>query len=141
MLFLLLNYSLYSFSCLAIIIIFLFCSLKVLSFTYRGDTVRKFVYPGVYILGFLAVSFLAKEVLAIVFKTAKTSYWASLLKWCRVAVLAAGWIVFFAAFFPVHFLLRGHDKWRRKIEVTFLSLNAPGFGTYAAYDLLFILLL
>ncbi|KAG6536748.1 hypothetical protein ZIOFF_001816 [Zingiber officinale] len=35
---------------------------------------------------------------------------------CRVGVLALGWIVFFAAFLPVHFLIRGHDKWRRKIE-------------------------
>ncbi|XP_020256489.1 glycerol-3-phosphate acyltransferase 3-like isoform X1 [Asparagus officinalis] len=34
----------------------------------------------------------------------------------RVFILAAGWILFFSAFFPVHFLLAGHNKWRRKIE-------------------------
>ncbi|KAJ6802949.1 glycerol-3-phosphate acyltransferase 3-like isoform X1 [Iris pallida] len=34
----------------------------------------------------------------------------------RVAVLTAGWILFFSAFFPVHFLLTGHNKWRREIQ-------------------------
>ncbi|PKA60207.1 Lysophospholipid acyltransferase LPEAT1 [Apostasia shenzhenica] len=34
----------------------------------------------------------------------------------RVVILALGWIVFFAAFLPVHFLLAGHNKWKRKVE-------------------------
>ncbi|KAK8939963.1 hypothetical protein KSP40_PGU013019 [Platanthera guangdongensis] len=34
----------------------------------------------------------------------------------RLAILTAGWIVFFAAFLPVHFLWTGNTKWRCKIE-------------------------
>ncbi|CAL5072370.1 unnamed protein product [Urochloa decumbens] len=35
----------------------------------------------------------------------------------RSLTLAIGWLAFFAAFFPVHFLLKGQDKLRSKIEV------------------------
>ncbi|KAG0480857.1 hypothetical protein HPP92_011715 [Vanilla planifolia] len=34
----------------------------------------------------------------------------------RVAILAAGWILFFAAFLPVHFLWKGPKNWKRAIE-------------------------
>ncbi|GMP37310.1 hypothetical protein CsSME_00009050 [Camellia sinensis var. sinensis] len=34
----------------------------------------------------------------------------------RVLVLTIGWIVFLAAYFPVHVLLKGHDKLRKKLE-------------------------
>ncbi|CAL9207114.1 unnamed protein product [Musa hybrid cultivar] len=34
----------------------------------------------------------------------------------RVIILVAGWIVFFAAFSLVHFLLGEHNKWKREIE-------------------------
>ncbi|KAG6482107.1 hypothetical protein ZIOFF_058736 [Zingiber officinale] len=46
---------------------------------------------------------------------------------CRVGVLALGWIVFFAAFLPVHFLIRGHDKWRRKIERKLVEMMCSVF--------------
>ncbi|KAJ0983279.1 hypothetical protein J5N97_011534 [Dioscorea zingiberensis] len=45
----------------------------------------------------------------------------------RVAILMAGWLVFFAAFFPVHFLLRGHDKWRHKIERKLVEMMCSVF--------------
>ncbi|CAI0469135.1 unnamed protein product [Linum tenue] len=35
----------------------------------------------------------------------------------RVIVLAIGWIIFLSAYIPVHVLLKGHDKLRKKIEV------------------------
>ncbi|RWW45210.1 hypothetical protein BHE74_00048969 [Ensete ventricosum] len=41
----------------------------------------------------------------------------SLMCCCRVIILAAGCIVFFAAFSLVHFLLGEHNKWKREIEV------------------------
>ncbi|URE06430.1 acyltransferase, partial [Musa troglodytarum] len=34
----------------------------------------------------------------------------------RVTILAAGWIAFFSAFLPVHFLLGDHNKLRQKVE-------------------------
>ncbi|CAN1307837.1 Glycerol-3-phosphate acyltransferase 9 [Linum perenne] len=34
----------------------------------------------------------------------------------RVIVLTIGWIVFLSSYIPVHFLLKGHDKLRKKIE-------------------------
>ncbi|KAG0472495.1 hypothetical protein HPP92_017041 [Vanilla planifolia] len=34
----------------------------------------------------------------------------------RVSILAIGWLIFFAAFLPVHFLLTGTNKWRHYIE-------------------------
>ncbi|XP_042375741.1 glycerol-3-phosphate acyltransferase 9-like [Zingiber officinale] len=45
----------------------------------------------------------------------------------RVGVLALGWIVFFSAFLPVHFLIRGHDKWRRKIERKLVEMMCSVF--------------
>lgn len=36
---------------------------------------------------------------------------------CRVIVLTVGWIIFLSAFIPVHCLLKGHDKLRKKFEV------------------------
>ncbi|KAL3637349.1 Glycerol-3-phosphate acyltransferase 9 [Castilleja foliolosa] len=34
----------------------------------------------------------------------------------RVIVLTIGWIIFLSFYFPVHFLLKGHDKFREKLE-------------------------
>ncbi|KAK4491477.1 hypothetical protein RD792_002231 [Penstemon davidsonii] len=34
----------------------------------------------------------------------------------RVLVLTIGWIIFLSCYFPVHFLLKGHDKLRKKLE-------------------------
>ncbi|CAN1344070.1 Glycerol-3-phosphate acyltransferase 9 [Linum perenne] len=34
----------------------------------------------------------------------------------RVIVLAIGWVVFLSSYIPVHFLLKRHDKSRKKIE-------------------------
>ncbi|KAJ6310933.1 hypothetical protein OIU76_015619 [Salix suchowensis] len=34
----------------------------------------------------------------------------------RVLVLAIGWIIFLSSYIPVHLLLKGHDKLRKKIE-------------------------
>ena len=34
----------------------------------------------------------------------------------RVLVLTMGWIIFFSSFIPVHYLLKGHNKLRTKIE-------------------------
>ncbi|ONK65916.1 uncharacterized protein A4U43_C06F2310 [Asparagus officinalis] len=34
----------------------------------------------------------------------------------RVMTLAAGWIVFFSAFLPVHYLMKGQNKWKNNIE-------------------------
>nr|CAD1819176.1 unnamed protein product [Ananas comosus var. bracteatus] len=45
----------------------------------------------------------------------------------RVAVLAIGWIVFFSAFFPVHFLLKGYPKWRRKLERKLVEMMCSVF--------------
>ncbi|XP_077253987.1 glycerol-3-phosphate acyltransferase 9-like [Tasmannia lanceolata] len=45
----------------------------------------------------------------------------------RVVTLALGWIVFLSSFIPVHFLLRGHDKWRRKIERKLVELMCSVF--------------
>ncbi|XP_058092457.1 glycerol-3-phosphate acyltransferase 9-like [Magnolia sinica] len=39
----------------------------------------------------------------------------------RVVILAAGWVVFLSSFIPVHFLLKGHDKLRRKLEVNLVT--------------------
>lgn len=41
----------------------------------------------------------------------------------RGLTLLVGWLAFFAAFFPVHFLLKG-QKLRSKIEVTYLISHA-----------------
>ncbi|KAH9694416.1 glycerol-3-phosphate acyltransferase 9 [Citrus sinensis] len=35
----------------------------------------------------------------------------------RVIVLTIGWIIFLSSFIPVHSLLKGHDKLRKKLEV------------------------
>ncbi|KAK4477267.1 hypothetical protein RD792_016481 [Penstemon davidsonii] len=35
----------------------------------------------------------------------------------RVIVLTIGWIIFLLCYFPVHFLLKGHDKLRKKLEI------------------------
>ena len=42
---------------------------------------------------------------------------AYLLNCHRVIVLTIGWIIFLSLYMPVHFLLKGHDKLRKKIEV------------------------
>ena len=36
---------------------------------------------------------------------------------CRVLVLTIGWIIFLSCYIPVHLLLKGHDKLRKKLEV------------------------
>ncbi|XP_077253433.1 glycerol-3-phosphate acyltransferase 9-like [Tasmannia lanceolata] len=45
----------------------------------------------------------------------------------RAMILVVGWIVFLSSFIPVHFLLRGHDKWRRKIERKLVELMCSVF--------------
>ncbi|XP_020692180.1 glycerol-3-phosphate acyltransferase 9 isoform X2 [Dendrobium catenatum] len=47
----------------------------------------------------------------------------------RVAILAVGWIIFFAAFLPVHFLASGHSKWRRYIERALVEMICGFFVT------------
>ncbi|KAJ6927533.1 glycerol-3-phosphate acyltransferase 9 isoform X2 [Populus alba x Populus x berolinensis] len=39
-----------------------------------------------------------------------------------VLVLTIGWIIFLSSYIPVHFLLKGHDKLRKKIERCLLEL-------------------
>lgn len=46
---------------------------------------------------------------------------------CRVLVLTIGWIIFLSAFIPVHFLLKGHEKLRKNLEVQIVLLH---FYTY-----------
>ncbi|KAH8510420.1 hypothetical protein H0E87_008107 [Populus deltoides] len=41
---------------------------------------------------------------------------------CRVLVLTIGWIIFLSSYIPVHFLLKGHDKLRKKVEVSIIYL-------------------
>ncbi|GMP37312.1 hypothetical protein CsSME_00009050 [Camellia sinensis var. sinensis] len=45
----------------------------------------------------------------------------------RVLVLTIGWIVFLAAYFPVHVLLKGHDKLRKKLERCLVELICSFF--------------
>ncbi|XP_062190459.1 glycerol-3-phosphate acyltransferase 9-like [Phragmites australis] len=45
----------------------------------------------------------------------------------RFLTLAIGWLVFFAAFFPVHFLLKGQDKLRSKIERKLVEMMCSVF--------------
>ncbi|KAI3986607.1 hypothetical protein MKX01_014145 [Papaver californicum] len=45
----------------------------------------------------------------------------------RVLVLTIGWIIFLSAFIPVHFLLRGHERWRRKMERYLVELICSFF--------------
>ncbi|RVX12070.1 Glycerol-3-phosphate acyltransferase 9 [Vitis vinifera] len=40
---------------------------------------------------------------------------------CRVLVLTLGWIIFLSSFIPVHFLLKGNDKLRKKLELVTLA--------------------
>ncbi|XP_057526119.1 glycerol-3-phosphate acyltransferase 9-like isoform X1 [Amaranthus tricolor] len=40
----------------------------------------------------------------------------------RVIVLTIGWIIFLSLYMPVHFLLKGHDKLRKKIERSLVEL-------------------
>uniref|UniRef100_A0A7N0VB07 Phospholipid/glycerol acyltransferase domain-containing protein n=1 Tax=Kalanchoe fedtschenkoi TaxID=63787 RepID=A0A7N0VB07_KALFE len=40
----------------------------------------------------------------------------------RVLVLVVGWIVFLSAFIPVHFLLKGHDRLRMKLQRSLVEL-------------------
>lgn len=40
----------------------------------------------------------------------------------RFIILTVGWIIFLSMFIPVHFLLKGHIKLRRKIEMYLLKL-------------------
>ncbi|KAI0504973.1 hypothetical protein KFK09_015930 [Dendrobium nobile] len=47
----------------------------------------------------------------------------------RVAILAVGWVIFFAAFLPVHFLASGHSKWRRYIERALVEMICGFFVT------------
>jgi hypothetical protein len=42
---------------------------------------------------------------------------------CRVLVLAIGWIIFLSSYIPVHLLLKGQDKLRKKIEVPIINLS------------------
>lgn len=55
------------------------------------------------------------------------SYLRGLNLLCRVLVLTIGWIIFLSAFIPVHFLLKGHDKLRKNLEVQIVLLH---FYTY-----------
>ncbi|KAL6497939.1 Glycerol-3-phosphate acyltransferase 9 [Orobanche hederae] len=45
----------------------------------------------------------------------------------RVIVLALGWIIFLSCYFPVHFLLKGHDKLREKLERGLVELICSFF--------------
>ncbi|OEL28785.1 Glycerol-3-phosphate acyltransferase 3 [Dichanthelium oligosanthes] len=45
----------------------------------------------------------------------------------RSLTLAIGWLAFFAAFFPVHFLLKGQDKLRSKIERKLVEMMCSVF--------------
>ncbi|KAJ0076760.1 hypothetical protein Patl1_35926 [Pistacia atlantica] len=45
----------------------------------------------------------------------------------RVIVLTIGWIIFLSSFIPVHFLLKGHDKLRRKLERCLVELICSFF--------------
>lgn len=45
----------------------------------------------------------------------------------RVLVLTLGWIVFLSAYFPVHVLLKGHDKLRKKLERGLVELICSFF--------------
>lgn len=47
----------------------------------------------------------------------------------RVAILTAGWIVFFAGFLPVHFLIKGQWKWKRIIERKLVEMMCSVFVT------------
>ncbi|OMO77600.1 Phospholipid/glycerol acyltransferase [Corchorus capsularis] len=45
----------------------------------------------------------------------------------RVIVLIIGWIIFLSSFIPVHFLLKGHDKLRKKMERVLVELICSFF--------------
>ncbi|CAA6658300.1 unnamed protein product [Spirodela intermedia] len=45
----------------------------------------------------------------------------------RVAILAVGWIAFFSAFLPVHFLMSGDNKFKRKIERKLVEMMCSVF--------------
>lgn len=42
---------------------------------------------------------------------------ALLVSYCRVLILTIGWIIFLSCYIPVHLLLKGHDKLRKRLEV------------------------
>ncbi|KAG0470919.1 hypothetical protein HPP92_017619 [Vanilla planifolia] len=44
-----------------------------------------------------------------------------------VSILAIGWLIFFAAFLPVHFLLTGTNKWRHYIERALVEMICSVF--------------
>jgi hypothetical protein len=56
----------------------------------------------------------------------------------RSLTLAIGWLAFFAAFFPVHFLLKGQAKLRSKIEVR--SFISEYVGVHIIFSSIFIYL-
>ncbi|XP_030942436.1 glycerol-3-phosphate acyltransferase 9 [Quercus lobata] len=45
----------------------------------------------------------------------------------RVLILTIGWIIFLSSYIPVHFLLKGHDKLRKKIERSLVELICSFF--------------
>ncbi|KAL0376268.1 UNVERIFIED_CONTAM: Glycerol-3-phosphate acyltransferase 9 [Sesamum calycinum] len=45
----------------------------------------------------------------------------------RVIVLTIGWIIFLSCYFPVHFLLKGHDKLRKRLERGLVELICSFF--------------
>ncbi|XP_059647402.1 glycerol-3-phosphate acyltransferase 9 [Cornus florida] len=45
----------------------------------------------------------------------------------RVLILTIGWIIFLSSFIPVHFLLKGHDKLRKKLERCLVELICSFF--------------
>ncbi|KAI3447892.1 hypothetical protein Pfo_004557 [Paulownia fortunei] len=45
----------------------------------------------------------------------------------RVIVLTIGWIIFLSCYFPVHFLLKGHEKLRKKLERGLVELICSFF--------------
>ncbi|KAL0334514.1 UNVERIFIED_CONTAM: Glycerol-3-phosphate acyltransferase 9 [Sesamum radiatum] len=45
----------------------------------------------------------------------------------RAIVLTTGWIIFLSCYFPVHFLLKGHDKLRKRLERGLVELICSFF--------------
>ncbi|XP_021776296.1 glycerol-3-phosphate acyltransferase 3-like [Chenopodium quinoa] len=45
----------------------------------------------------------------------------------RVLVLTLGWMIFLSLYMPVHFLLKGHDKLRKKLERSLVELICSFF--------------
>ncbi|KAF3958219.1 hypothetical protein CMV_016848 [Castanea mollissima] len=45
----------------------------------------------------------------------------------RVLILTIGWIIFLSSYIPVHFLLKGHDKLRKKMERSLVELICSFF--------------